>query len=113
MYWEGKDRVYVVAALDSVKGRYADDCAGMWLRLEKHLDLFTELEYYVAVDPVGRRARIDVIDSRKIMAKAREKRYFQCYYVKKSTQGHVILVFCAGDERPDDEISAALFEMPE
>lgn len=113
MYWEGKERAYVVAALCRASGGFADGRAGEWLRLEKKQDLFTQFYYYEAVDRSGRRAMVGVADSQKMMAKVWEGRRFQCYYVKKKSSSEVILVFCAGEERPDDEMSAALFEMPD
>ena len=113
MYREGKDRIYVTAAAAGQKGRFAGGRTGTLLRLEKKQDLFTCLDYFEAVDGSGRRARIGIVDSQRILAETTPDHRYRCYYVKTQAPGREILVFCAGAEGPDDEWTAALFEMPD
>lgn len=112
MYWEGINRGYAEAVTQAGKGRFAGGRAGSWLKRERELDLFTELEYMVVADRKGNRARVGVTDSQMIFQRERLGQNFQCYYVKEKAYGRVIVVFCAGDERPEDEFEASLFEMP-
>ncbi|MCI8514452.1 MAG: hypothetical protein HFI93_07445 [Lachnospiraceae bacterium] len=113
MYWEGINRGYVWAVTQASKGKFAGRRAGAWLRRERERDLFTDLEYIEAVDAKGYRARVGLADSQMIFQRERLGQNFQCYYVKEMTYGRLLLVFCAGDERPEDEFEASLFEMPE
>jgi hypothetical protein len=113
MYWEGKNRAYTEAVTQAPKGSFAGGRAGAWLKRKKKLDLFTDLEYLEVVDEKGYRARVGIADSQMIFRKEKAGQNFQCYFVKEKAYGRIVVVFCAGSERPEDEVEASLFEMPE
>lgn len=112
MYWEGINRGYAEAVTQASGGKFAGGRAGSWLKRERELDLFTETEYMELVDARGNRARVGLADSQLIFQRERLGQYFQSYFVKEKAYGRVIVVFCAGDERPEDEFEASLFEIP-